>query len=290
VLAFAATRIANQFSSLAAQVSESIDELRGWLVNGPLHLSDQQLSALAQRLQNSLASGQSLASRVLGTTTLALEVLGAVVLTVLLTFFLLKDGPMLQAWVVEQVSEPGATRLRAAGRAAWATLTGYVRGVATIGLFNAVFIGIGLVVVGVPLVPSLALLTFVGAFLPLIGALTAGLLSALVALVSRGPVAAVIVVGITLAVHQVEAHVLQPAVMSRVVGLHPVVVLLTLAAGGVLGGVVGAFLAVPTVAVVAAAVGAWRSAADPNEPRATVDRPAAPGEQDAQLQEQPRAS
>jgi putative heme transporter len=130
-----------------------------------------------------------------------------------------------------------------------------------VGLFDAAFIGSGLFLLGVPLVLSLALLTFVGAFLPLVGAFGAGLLSALVALVSRGPLTAVAVVGLTLAVQQFEGHVLQPVVMSRAVRLHPVVILMVLGAGGILGGIVGAFLAVPVVAVTTSAVTAWRAAA-----------------------------
>ena len=293
VLYLIVSRVALQFASLASRVSESVDEIREWLVNGPLHLSDQQLADLVRRVQDSLSSRQGLIlSQVLSTTTLALEILGAAILTLLLTFFFLKDGEWMQAWLLGQVDKPAAAKLRAAGEAAWSTLTGYVRGVAIIGSFDAVFIGIGLAIVGVPLVPSLALLTFVGAFLPLIGAFTAGLVSALVALVSNGPLAAAVVVAITLVVQQVEGHVLQPAVMSRAVRLHPVVVLLSLGAGGLLGGIVGAFLAVPVVAVAAAAVGAWRCAPDPDAPaaklRAAVEPSAAqaelpaPGEQVAQ--------
>ena len=280
VLYFIASRIAGQFGSLVGQVSESVDQIHHWLVNGPLHLSDQQIGDLLQRVQDGLSSRQGLiAGRVLSTTTLAVEILGAAILTLFLTFFFLKDGPWMQTWLLGQVDRPTGAKVRAAGSAAWNTLSGYVRGVAIIGSFDAVFIGIGLAIVGVPLVPSLALLTFIGAFLPLVGAFTAGLLSALVALVSKGPLAAGVVVGITLVVQQVEGHVLQPVVMSRAVRLHPVVVLLSLGAGGVLGGIVGAFLAVPVVAVAAAAVGAWRhrppSSAPADGLRAAVEPPQA---------------
>ena len=201
-----------------------------------------------------------------------LELAGGVILTVLLTFFFLKDGPWIRDWLLERVGEPVARRLRPAAQAAWGTMSGYIRGVAVVGLFDAVFIGIGLLALRVPLVLSLALLTFVGAFLPLVGAFTAGLVSALVALVSRGPLTAVAVVGVTLLVQQLEGHVLQPLVMSRAVRLHPVVILLVLGAGGILGGIAGAFLAVPVVAVAASATSAWRSAG----PAATrTDRPRA---------------
>jgi predicted PurR-regulated permease PerM len=121
-----------------------------------------------------------------------------------------------------------------------------------VGLIDGVFIGIGLAIVGVPLVVPLAFLTFVAAFLPLVGAVVAGILAALVALVTKGVTAALIVVAITLAVQQLEGHVLAPLLLGRAVSLHPVVIILALAAGSILGGIIGAFLAVPIAAVVTA--------------------------------------
>jgi putative heme transporter len=262
VLFLVTSRVVPQLGDLTVHLGDSLDRIRGWLVHGPLHLSDRQLGDLTRRLEQELAAHRAaIVSRVVSTTALLLELAGGAILTFLLTFFLLKDGPWMEAWLLERIGEPLAGRLRPAGRAAWATLSGYLHGVAIVGLFDAAFIGIGLLLLGVPLVLSLALLTFVGAFLPLVGAFGAGLLSALVALVSRGPLTAVAVVGLTLAVQQFEGHVLQPVVMSRAVRLHPVVILMVLGAGGILGGIVGAFLAVPVVAITTSAVTAWRSAA-----------------------------
>ena len=234
VLFLVTSRVVPQLGDLTVHLGDSLDRIRGWLVHGPLHLSDRQVGDLTRRLEQELAAHRAvIVSRVVSTTALLLE----------------------------RIGDPLAGRLRPAGRAAWATLSAYLHGVAIVGLFDAAFIGIGLLLLGVPLVLSLALLTFVGAFLPLVGAFGAGILSALVALVSRGPLTALAVVGVTLAVQQFEGHVLQPVVMSRAVRLHPVVILLVLGAGGILGGIVGAFLAVPVVAITTSAVTAWRAAA-----------------------------
>ena len=129
---------------------------------------------------------------------------------------------------------------------------GYLRGQAAVGAVDAIFIGIGLAILGVPLVVPLAFLTFVAAFLPLVGAVVAGALAALVALVTKGVTTALIVVGITLLVQQLEGHLLAPLLLGRAVSLHPVVIILALAAGAILGGIIGAFLAVPIAAVVTA--------------------------------------
>ena len=135
----------------------------------------------------------------------------------------------------------------------------YVRGTALIALVDAVLIGIALLLIGVPLVPALMVLTFFGAFLPLVGAVAAGVVAALVALVSGGPLDALLVVGAVTIIQQVEGDVLQPVVLGRAVKLHPVVVLLALTSGAVIAGIAGAFLAVPTTAV-ATAIGGYARA------------------------------
>jgi predicted PurR-regulated permease PerM len=170
---------------------------------------------------------------------------------------------------------------------------GYLRGVAVVGVVDGALIGLALALLGVPLALPLAVLTAVGAFFPIVGAVTAGALAALVALVSKGPVTALLVVGVTVLVQQLEGNLLQPVVMGRSLDLHPVVVMVALSVGGILGGIVGAFLAVPAVAVAVAGIGGWTDAA-PDDPasdrrqdgspeaavggrRPMVDEPAAPG-------------
>jgi predicted PurR-regulated permease PerM len=156
VLFLVVSRVVPQLGDLTVHVGDSLDRIRGWLVNEPLHLSDRQLGDLTRRLEQELAPHRAaIVSRVVSTTALLLQLIGGAILTVLLTFFL-KDGPWMEAWLLERIGDPVAGRLRLAGRAAWATGSGYIRGVAVVGLFDAAFIGIGLLVLGVPLVLSLA--------------------------------------------------------------------------------------------------------------------------------------
>lgn len=183
---------------------------------------------------------------------LAAEIVAGTLLTIVLLFFFLKDGPKITGWIRNHVSGPRRDLLETLGRRAWMTLGAYIRGTALIGVADAVLIGIGLLVIGVPLVAPLMVLTFFGAFFPLVGAVVAGLVAALVALVSGGPIDALLVVGIVVVVQQVEGDVLAPLVLGRAVKLHAVVVLLALTAGAVVAGVTGAFLAVPTAGVAAA--------------------------------------
>jgi predicted PurR-regulated permease PerM len=244
-----APQIGGQFGTLRDQVGEGLDDVQRWLREGPLHFSDTQLSELLARARQEVqANSAGLTRGVLSGATLALEVVTGALLSLVITFFFVKDGERIGNWIARH----GGSRsdeLRAAGRVAFNTLGAYLRGVAIVGLVDGVLIGIGLVVVGVPLAVPLAFLVFLGAFFPIVGAFVSGLVAALVALVSQGPVAALVIVAITVAVQQLEGHVLAPVVLGRSVKLHPVVILIALTAGGVVGGIPGAALAVPTVAV-----------------------------------------
>ncbi|MEX0836218.1 MAG: AI-2E family transporter, partial [Nitriliruptor sp.] len=171
---------------------------------------------------------------------------------IVLLFFFVKDGESIVDWFIARTPDDHRNVVRAVGHRAWSALAGFVRGTATIALIDAIAIGIGLAIVGVPLVLPLALLVFLGAFIPVIGAFISGLVAVLVALASGGFVTALIVLAIVFGVQQVEGNVLQPTIMRRAVALHPVIVLTALTAGGVLAGIVGAFLAVPVAAVLSA--------------------------------------
>lgn len=243
-------QIGPEIGTLRARVTTGLDDVQRWLREGPLHISDTQLSDLLDRARQEVqTNSRALTRGALSGATLAVEVLTGALLSLVLTFFFVKDGERMGNWLARQAGSR-ADDARAAGRRAFETLGAYLRGQATVGLIDGVLIGIGLAVVGVPLAVPLAFLVFLGAFLPIVGAFLSGLAAALVALVSEGPVAALIIVGITVVVQQLEGHVLAPLVLGRAVKLHPVVILLALTAGGVVGGIIGAALAVPAVAVV----------------------------------------
>jgi len=166
-----------------------------------------------------------------------------------ISFFFVKDGTVMSGWVLDQLQPSTAATARAIGERSWTTLTGYVRGTAINGLVNAVLMSIGLVLLHVPLVPVIAVLTFFGGFFPIVGAFASGAVAAAVALVAKGPGTALLVVGLTIVVHHVEGYLVGPIVLGRAVRLHTIVVLLALAAGGEIAGVLGAFVAVPLTAV-----------------------------------------
>jgi predicted PurR-regulated permease PerM len=180
---------------------------------------------------------------------LAAQWLGAIVLIIVLTFFLVRDGRRLWCWVVELFHEDRHAALHDIGERAWGALSTYVRGVFLVATIDAVFIGAALLVVGVPMALPLIVLTFVAAFFPIVGATVAGAAAVLVALVSNGALAAAVILAVIVLVQQLEGNVFYPSVIGRRLRLHPVAILLALAAGAVTAGVAGAFLAVPALSV-----------------------------------------
>jgi predicted PurR-regulated permease PerM len=204
-------------------------------------------------LDRAVAQATSVAKKeALPAAKIAAQWAGATVLIVVLTFFLVKDGRGIWAWIVDQFREDRRPAVDEVGRRAWSALSTYFRGVFLVASMDAVFIGACLLIVGVPMALPLIVLTFIGAFFPIVGATTAGAAAVLVALVSNGLVAALVVLAVIVAVQQLEGHVFYPVVVGRRLRLHPVAILLALAAGGVLAGVAGAFLAVPLAAVTSA--------------------------------------
>ncbi len=200
------------------------------------------------------------------------ELVTGLLLALVLLFFLLKDGHGIWNWIVSLVPARRRDGLREVGSASWSTLAHYLRGVALVALFDAVTIGIALAILGVPLVLPLAVLTFFGAFFPLVGAFAAGFVAALVALVSDGVVTALIVVGVIVAIQQIEGDVIYPVLVGRQIRLHPVAILLVLTAGAVVAGIVGALFAVPAAAV------AWTVIQHLRRERRPKDIAPAPGE------------
>jgi putative heme transporter len=200
----------------------------------------------------SSVQGSAVANEVLSGAILLTKWAAAVVLIVVLTFFFLKDGEQLWNWVIELFHEDRQPLLREAGVRSWAALSAYVQGVFAVATIDAVLIGAALLIVGVPVAMPLIVLTFIAAFFPIVGAFVAGAAAVLVALVANGVAAALVMLAVIVAVQQLEGNVFYPVVVGRKLKLHPIGILLALTAGGVLAGVVGAFLAVPVAAVTAA--------------------------------------
>jgi predicted PurR-regulated permease PerM len=242
---------ANELPTVITQVNKGIGQVREYLATGPLHLSQKQITDTLNSIQHSLTSNQGkVVSGVITTASVLFEVVASLLVTLFATFFFVYDGAGIWNWIVTRFPPVAEERVRGAGREAWATLTGYIRGTVIIALTDALGISIGLVVIGTPLVAPLGMLTFFGGFIPIVGATLAGTAAVLVTLVTKGLVQAIIVLCIVLVVQQIEGHVLHPLVMRRAVNLHPLAIVISLSAGGVLAGIPGAIAAVPTVAVI----------------------------------------
>ncbi|MDQ3714884.1 MAG: AI-2E family transporter [Actinomycetota bacterium] len=242
-------QISSSFGVLSSQVGESIDSVRNWLVNGPLSLSQTQLNDAFESAQDTLANNQDLlTSGALTTAVTVGHVVTGMALALFTLFFFLQDGRGIWTWLNRLFPIPARPAVDEAASRSWRTLISYVRATAAVALFDAVIIGIGLIILRVPLAIPLAALVFLGAFIPIIGSFIAGLVAVLIALVSNGFVIALIVLGVIILVMQFEGHVLQPLLLGRAVQVHPLAVVLAIAAGLLLGGIFGALIAVPIVA------------------------------------------
>ena len=249
ILAFVVSQFIIGVPDLVDQVTHSIDSAKKWLIEGPLHLSRQQLdhagNSAVQALQN---NQEKLTSGALSTAATITEILTAALLMMFTLIFFLYGGRNIWSYVTKIVPSHVRERVREAGSAGFHSLTGYVRATFLVALVDAVGIGTGLAIMSVPLALPLASLVFLGAFIPLVGAVLSGFLAVIVALLAKGFVYALITLGLLVAVNQLEAHILQPLVMGRAVSIHPLAVVVAISTGGVLAGIVGALLSVPTVA------------------------------------------
>jgi predicted PurR-regulated permease PerM len=232
-----------------------VRQIQTWLRSGPLHLSDNQVNAAVDAAQNWANTHRDiLTTGAVSTAATVLEVLAGLFLVLFSTFFFLRDGRRIWYFITSVL--PGDVRdpVAGAGVAAWRTLVAYVRATVLVAFIDAVGIGVGLALLRVEFAFPLAALVFLGAFIPIVGATLSGTVAVLVALVTRGPLWALAVLALIIGVQQFEGHVLQPVIMGRAVSIHPLAVIVAIAAGAVLAGIVGALVAVPVVAVLNTAV------------------------------------
>jgi predicted PurR-regulated permease PerM len=263
VLTFVAITFVRGVPALASQLSASVDAIVGWLTTGPLHLSAEQLSGVRTQVLTTLSANQSAITAGALTTAATLgETVTETLLVLFTLIFFLHGGPGIWQFLLGVAPGDVRTRVDVAGRRGIAALVSYVRATAIVAVVDALFIGIGLTVLGVPLAVPLAALVFLGAFVPIIGAVVAGGIAVLIALVANGPVTALIVLGIIIAIMQLEGHVLQPLLLGRAVKLHPLAVVLAIATGLVVAGIAGALFAVPLLAVLNSGIRSLLSAAD----------------------------
>lgn len=249
LVTLAGTSIVSGFQDLADQAVEGFRQFTTWLAEGPLKLDSDQLSQYGQQLQSSLVESSGLVSGALGAATTVGHVFVGALIALFCTIFFLLDGRTIWTWLVNLLPVRARENVHQAGRRGLVTLSAYVRTQILVAFVDAVGIGIG----SAFFVPALALpigiLVFVGSFVPIIGAIVTGAIATAVVLVANGWVAALIMLGIVLLVQQAESHILQPFLMGHAVSLHPVAVVLVVAAGSLAAGIVGALFAVPLAAV-----------------------------------------
>jgi predicted PurR-regulated permease PerM len=249
IMTFVISQFVVGVPSLVDQVARSIDSTRRWLTEGPAHLSRQQIDNAGNAAIQALRNNQDkLTSGALSTAATITEIVTAALLALFTLIFFLYGGRNIWHYVTQIVPVTARERVRAAGAAGYKSLIGYVRATFLVALVDATGVGTGLAIMSVPLALPLASLVFLGAFIPLVGAVLSGFLAVIVALLAKGWVYALFTLGVLVAVNQLEAHILQPLVMGRAVSIHPLAVVLAISSGGVLAGIVGALLAVPTVA------------------------------------------
>jgi predicted PurR-regulated permease PerM len=256
ILTFVVSQFIQGAPALVDQVARSIAGARDSLNTGVLsHFSNDQVKSATNTALDAIKNNQGkLTSGALSTAGTITEIVTGALLMFFTLIFLLHGGRNIFAFVTKIFPLTVRDRVRDASRAGFRSLIGYVRATFLVAFVDAVGIGAGLAIMGIPLALPLASLVFLGAFIPLVGAVLTGGLAVIVALIAKGWVYAVITFGLVIAVQQLEAHVLQPLVMGRAVSLHPLAVVLAIAAGGVSAGIVGALLAVPIVAVLNSAV------------------------------------
>jgi len=263
---FVGGRTADAIDETSFQSERVRAEIETWLMSDPIGLEQTQIEEAEAALRSALVGGARNWGADQGT--LVLTVLGGSVLALVLTFLFAKDGPTMWSWLIRRLAPARRAPFDRAGRAARDTMAAYLRSVALVGVFDGILVGLGLWAIGVPLILPLVMLTVLAAMLPVVGAIAAGAAATIVALITVGPEAALWVVLLTVVVQQLEGNVVAPALLGRQVSIHPALVLVSLAAGGALAGLAGAFLAVPIVAATVSAMSAFN---EPSSQEVSID-------------------
>jgi putative heme transporter len=257
---FVTWQIVTEAGQLGDHLTDVVDSTKHWLQTGPLHLKSADLDNLTNNITDTIKSHQDqLISGAIETLRTLSKFVAALLLTLLATFFLLRDGELVWGWVVRLFPRQAQPRIDGAGRVGWSTLGGYMRGQLFIALFHGVTVTVLLLVLRVPLAAALGVLIFLGSFIPLVGLTITGALCVTFALLEHGLTSAIVVAVSIVVLFHLEGHLLQPVIMSRAVSVHPLAIALTVITGATLGGIPGALIAVPLVAFLNATVPALRA-------------------------------
>ncbi|MCG8927945.1 AI-2E family transporter [Lentzea sp. CC55] len=285
VIAAISSSIASGVPEIAQSAQKAITQLQDWVGGPPFNLRGSDLDRLiAQGVDQIKSSIGSIAGGLLTGAGAVTSGLVTGVVALLLAFFFVKDGMRFTPWLRGVIGERAGGHVTTVLERIWVTLGSFIRSQAVVSLIDAIFIGLGLVILGVPLAIPLAALTFLGGFVPIVGAFIAGALAVLVALVSNGLTTALIMLVIVIVVQQVEGNVLQPILQSRSLRLHAAVVLLVVTAGTSLYGIAGAFFSVPVAAAVAVVI---RYLGEVIDSRSVMDTSQPSGDEPAETERSP---
>jgi predicted PurR-regulated permease PerM len=247
---FVVQQVTSSSSALGGQLLDALTKIRNWLVTGPPKMSEHQVQQLIDDLTKTITENRaSLAQGAFATANSALVVFGGTVFCLFATLFLLSDDGGIWRWVVRLFPFEARAKVAHAGTVAWRTLIAYMRSTVLLALINALTMVVVMLIAGIPLVVPLGVLLFLGSLIPLIGMLVAGVVVVLVALVTNGLVMAVVMVLALFLTVQLEGNLLNPYILGKAVQIHPLGILMAVTAGTIVGGIFGAFVAVPLVAI-----------------------------------------
>lgn len=249
MLALVGQQLATQVVDLKSNVVEGIDQVQVWAQTGPLKLTDTQIQDWIDQAKSSISnSDTSVLTTVTSVGTTLTHIVAGFFIALFASFFFLYEGDRIWSWIVALFPRAARDKVHSSGLTAWASLTAFVRATIIVAFTDAVGIAFGAWVLGVPLTFAIGVLVFLGAFVPIIGALLSGLVAVLVALVAQGPWTALWMLLVVIAIQQLESHVLQPFLMGKLVAVHPLAIILAIAGGVAVAGIVGALIAVPLAA------------------------------------------
>lgn len=271
MLALVGQQLSTQVSDLKANIVQGITQIQDWLTHGPLGITDSQLQRWVDQAKSGIASSDtSVLTRISEVGSRVTHIVAGFFIALFATFFFLYEGQRIWGWIVILFPHAARERVNSSGQTAWRSLTAFVRATVIVALTDAAGIAFAAWVLGVPLTLAIAVLVFLGAFIPIIGAFLSGLVAVLVALVAQGPWTALFMLLAVVLVQQLEAHVLQPFLMGKLVAVHPLAIIIAIAAGVIVAGVVGALIAVPLAACVNGVV---RHLAELAQPPLPFERP-----------------
>ena len=233
---------------MAGQVGQGLDQIRTW-IRDTLHISDSQFATYLEEAKQALSSSEGLRGSLTKAGLGATHVLAGTFISLFALFFFLYEGDRIWSWVVRLFPTAARERVASSGEVAWGQLTAFTRATLLVALVDAAGITLVALILRVPFALAIGALVFLGAFIPIVGALMSGLVAVLIALVAHGPIVALLMLAGVIAEQQLESHVLQPFLLGRAVSVHPLAVVLAITAGVVVAGIVGALVAVPVAAV-----------------------------------------